>query len=419
MHLPLQRVADQSIAEDTPTAALDFTVDDVETAPGSLTVTRSSSNTTLVPTANVVLGGSGTDRTVTVTPALNQTGVTIITLTVDDGTESVSTDFQVTVTGVNDPPTITAITDRTINEDSQTGVINFTVGDPETAASALVVSGSSSNTALVSNANVVLAGSGAARTVNVIPTADQFGVTVITLEVSDGVNTATRTFEVTVNAVNDVPVITNQVPITINEVQPVVLSVGQLTILDPDNVFPTDFTLIVTGGSNYTITGSNTITPFANFSGVLTVPVFVSDGAALSPIYNLQISVNSVNDKPVITGQETLSMNEDQSLEIEFDDLVVNDPDDPDYPVGFTLTVLPGTNYTVAGTTVSPILNFNGILTVNVKVNDGLLDSDTYGLQVTVNAVNDPPVITAQASLSTNEDVANNLDCRKLYSNRS
>src|SRR5204862_7960397 len=47
------------------------------------------------------------------------------------------------------PPTITAIAYRSINEDSATGPISFTVGDAETAASSLVVTANSSNPALV------------------------------------------------------------------------------------------------------------------------------------------------------------------------------------------------------------------------------------------------------------------------------
>ena len=58
---------------------------DVETAAGSLTVSGSSSNPTLVPNGNIVFGGSGANRTVTVTPAANQTGTATITVTVSDG----------------------------------------------------------------------------------------------------------------------------------------------------------------------------------------------------------------------------------------------------------------------------------------------------------------------------------------------
>jgi hypothetical protein len=41
-----------------------------------------SSNTTLVPNANILFGGSGANRTVTITPASGQLGMTNITLTV-------------------------------------------------------------------------------------------------------------------------------------------------------------------------------------------------------------------------------------------------------------------------------------------------------------------------------------------------
>ena len=65
-----------------------------------LTVTASSSNPTLVPNANIVVGGSGVSRTVTVTPAANQTGTATITITGGDGVSTASDTFVVTVNPV-------------------------------------------------------------------------------------------------------------------------------------------------------------------------------------------------------------------------------------------------------------------------------------------------------------------------------
>ena len=62
-------IADQTTPVNTAEGPLAFTVGDAETAAGSLTVTGSSSNTTLVPNANITFGGAGANRTVTVTPA--------------------------------------------------------------------------------------------------------------------------------------------------------------------------------------------------------------------------------------------------------------------------------------------------------------------------------------------------------------
>jgi formylglycine-generating enzyme required for sulfatase activity len=93
-------IAAQTITEGNNTGALAFTVGDAQTAAGSLTVSGSSSNTTLVPNANIVFGGSGANRTVTVTPASSQTGTATITVTVSDGSLSASDAFVFTVTGM-------------------------------------------------------------------------------------------------------------------------------------------------------------------------------------------------------------------------------------------------------------------------------------------------------------------------------
>src|SRR5207247_818909 len=139
----------RSTNENTPTGAIAFTVGDAETPAANLTVTASSSNTTLVPNANIVLGGSDVNRTVTITPAANQSGTANITLTVTDGNgATATTTFALTVTLVNQPPTISAIGAQSTNENTATGAIAFTVGDVETAAGSLTLSGSSSNTTL-------------------------------------------------------------------------------------------------------------------------------------------------------------------------------------------------------------------------------------------------------------------------------
>ena len=62
-----------------------------------LTLSATSSNTTLVPNANFVFGGSGTSRTVKVTPASGKTGTTTITVRVSDGTITTSTTFTLSV----------------------------------------------------------------------------------------------------------------------------------------------------------------------------------------------------------------------------------------------------------------------------------------------------------------------------------
>ncbi|MEO1982135.1 MAG: hypothetical protein ABGZ24_16575, partial [Fuerstiella sp.] len=70
------------------TGAIAFTIGDAETAAGTLTVTATSNDQTLVPDGNITLGGSGASRTINVLPSVNQSGgPATITVTVDDGND--------------------------------------------------------------------------------------------------------------------------------------------------------------------------------------------------------------------------------------------------------------------------------------------------------------------------------------------
>ena len=101
-------------------------------------------------------------------------------MTVNDGTTTTSDTFVLTVTAVNDVPTIAGLVATTTAEDTATAALAFTIGDVETAASALTVTATSSNTALVPNAALVFDGSGAARTLTATPALNQFGTATIT-----------------------------------------------------------------------------------------------------------------------------------------------------------------------------------------------------------------------------------------------
>jgi lysophospholipase L1-like esterase len=95
----ISNITDQIIDVNGNTGALAFTVGDAETAPGSLTVSGTSTNTTLVPNnpANITFGGSGANRTITVTPAAGQSGTATITVTVSDGSLTGQDTFLLTV----------------------------------------------------------------------------------------------------------------------------------------------------------------------------------------------------------------------------------------------------------------------------------------------------------------------------------
>jgi gliding motility-associated-like protein len=202
---------------------------------------------------------------------------------------------------------------------------------------------------------------------------------------------------------NRKPKIIGQNQLATDEEQPITIQLSDLQVEDRDNWFyPLGFTLKVYPGTNYSVDG-NQVTPDPDLNGKLIVTVTVNDGEDDSDEFGLEITVNPVNDKPVITANATLSTDQDQSLGIKPDDLTVVDPDNQ-YPADFTLRLLPGDNYSTDGNNVIPASGFTGALSVNVVVNDGSVDSDPYVLQVQVNALAPVPEIVGQVSLQIDED---------------
>ncbi|MFZ4650353.1 MAG: putative Ig domain-containing protein [Rubrivivax sp.] len=199
-------IADQSATEDLP-FSLTFdtnTFADVD-AGDTLTYTATKADGTTLPGW---LNFDAANRTFSGTPGNGDVGPLDITVTATDGsTTSASDTFRIMVASVNDTPTISAISPQTVDEDGTLLALPFQVSDEETAASWLSVSATSSNAALVpdNSASLVLAGSGTNRTLTVKPAANVFGTVTISVTVGDGNSSVTRSFDLTINPVNDAP----------------------------------------------------------------------------------------------------------------------------------------------------------------------------------------------------------------------
>jgi len=97
----ISNIPDQVVNKGAPAVPVNFTIGDSESDAALLSLNRASTNLDLVPLSGIAFGGSGSNRTVTVTPAPGQTGTTRITITVLDGIGSASDSFLFTV---NDLP---------------------------------------------------------------------------------------------------------------------------------------------------------------------------------------------------------------------------------------------------------------------------------------------------------------------------
>ncbi len=213
----VSEISNQVIDEDESTEPIAFTVSDIETPPENISIFAESDNPGLVPESGITLGGTGTNRTITITPAENQHGTTTIIVFVednglpemfvdngtiinekkDDSSEPVNRSFQngavgvatetflLTVRSVNDLPTISDIPDQIIPEGGTTGALSFVVNDIETEPAELIVSAVSDDQILIPDAVIEHGGSGETRIITATPEEGLIGSATITVTVMD------------------------------------------------------------------------------------------------------------------------------------------------------------------------------------------------------------------------------------------
>lgn len=334
-------------------------------------------------TLTVYPGTNYTLNTHTVTPVLNFNGTLSVPITVNDGEDdSEIFNVRVQVNPVNDAPVITGQGSIATNEDQAFTIqaSHLTIVDPDD---------NQFTVELTAGANYTVSGA------TITPALNFSGTLSIPVRVNDGEASSTAyNLQLPVNAVNDAPRITGQQPLEGGANQFFTVQLSHLQVTDPDNSYPTGFTLSIlpSPDNTYTVSG-NQVKSAPNFEGMLQVQVRVSDGSASSEPFPLQIKINPAKNGPTITGQVALATNEDQSITLQMSHVTVSDPDNT-YPAGFTFRILEGANYTASGMVVTPAADFNGSLAVNVVVNDGTSDSAPYALMISVRPVNDAPKIS-------------------------
>jgi hypothetical protein len=412
-------VPNQTVSENG-NLTVPFTVGDAETAAGNLAISFLSSNPALIDASALVASGNGAERTVLITPSAQQSGQTTITIRVSDGAGISQDTFVVTVTPVNQAPTISVVADQTLAEDDQTAPLSFTIGDRETPVENLRVTTASSNPTLIPEANIVVTGTGLERFVQVTPGGHQSGSARVTLTVFDGVLAESSSFLVTVTPVNDSPTLSPVANVTINEdtpAGPIAFSVTDIESLP--------FLLMVTATSSntnlvpqsgITLGGTNTertliIIPATNQSGTATIILTVSDGL-LTAQQQFTLTVTPVNDPPSISTINGQSMDEDSVLTVAFQ---VSDEETPASNLVLRATssqpqVIPGSALTLSGESIAraveigvvPNASGGSVITLEVVDADGATGQVAFA--VTVLPVNDLPLISEIAPQSTLEN---------------
>ena len=180
----ISSIPNQTSRVDTVTDPLPFQVGDVETPADQLAVNATSSDQALVSDAGMVIEGTGANRTITIQPNFDAIGTATITIwVIDGGAKSNSTSFVLIVLPANTAPTLSPFTNVHTVVNTPFDAIDFTISDLEDNITSISVT--SSDQVVIPDANLVITGLGANRTLNITPAADQHGNSVITVIVMD------------------------------------------------------------------------------------------------------------------------------------------------------------------------------------------------------------------------------------------
>src|SRR3989442_1087698 len=279
---------------------------------------------------------SGTAPTVTYTPAANYNGPDSFTYKANDGTlDSNVATVSITVTALNGAPV--ANDQAVVTEEDTAKAITLGVTDPDSTTFTYTIGTPPAHGTL----------SGAAPTLTYTPALNYNGPDSFTYKVNDGtLDSNVGTVSITVTAVDDAPVATDQAVVTEEDTAKAIT----LGVTDPDS---TTFTYTIgTPPAHGTLSGTAptvTYTPAANYNGPDSFTYKANDGTLDSNVATVTITVTAVDDAPVATDQAVVT-EEDTAKAIT---LGVTDPDS----TTFTYTIgTPPAHGTLSGS--APTLTY-------------------------------------------------------------
>ncbi|WP_180760776.1 tandem-95 repeat protein, partial [Vibrio parahaemolyticus] len=375
----VESITEDAVNTDTVVAAL--TVRDTDTPEDQLAVSlENNSNGYFVLVGNEVkLTQAGVD-------AVNNDELNLkdlaISASVSDGVNPTASDSDsLVVNRVNDAPTVeNAIADQVLSEDFDAYTIDLNEVFKDSDSS-LEFSVSGNNSIQISIVNGV-------ATIN--PTADWNGKETITFTAKDpSGESVSQTVDFTVAPVVDIKADSTNV---VEDTPTIINVLGNDTFEGTDKVVSLDTN---NGPANGTVSvnpdGSVTYTPNDNYHGADSFTYIVTSGG-VSESTTVNVDVTPENDAPVAKDDTTIT-DEDTPVTI---DVLPNDTDVDGDKLSIESASVPkeqGTVEVVNGKLVfTPTENFNGDAEIIYTVTDGAL-TDQATVKVTVNAVNDTPVV--------------------------
>ena len=250
--------------------------------------------------------------------------------------------------------------------------------------------------------------------INWLPDNNDVGDTLVTIVATNGLGSNTQIFTLTVNNINDAPVITSTAMDN-----PVEDETYNYTIQadDDDSIHGDNLAYSLTSAPSGMTIGAGTglveWSPVNSDVGTATVTVLVTDDSSATDSKSFSITILNTNDAPIVSSAiDDILINEDTS-DVSIDITGVFDDDDIIVASdSLTLSIANSNegllNAGLDGLTVNLSLleNQNGSATITVTATDDSSATVTDTFIVTVNPINDNPVLTDIGAQSVNEDTA-------------
>jgi len=370
-----------SVDEDT-TINITLTGSDPEGESITYSLVDDSNNATVTLNGNVA----------SYTPDTHFNGTDTFTYKANDGTsDSNLGTVTITVNAVDDDPNTNDIAVTTDEDNAIDISLTADEYDGDSYSFAIITD--------VSNGTSSLNGT----VITYTPNQDWNGTDTFTFEATDD-RTARRnvaTATITVNAINDTPT-SSEVSGSSDEDTAIDITLSA-TDVDQDNL--TYSIVSDVGNGTSSISGSTlTYTPNQDWNGTDSFTYKVNDGTVDSNTSNGTITIAAVNDAPVANDM-TITTNETRFISLDIN-LDVNDVDGDALTYSIQSDASNGTTTLNGGVvTYVPTKDWNGEDSFTFKANDGTLDSNTGTVTITVNAVDDAPVVVDSTFVSDEDQV--------------
>jgi trimeric autotransporter adhesin len=282
----ISSIVSQSTSEDT-LRNINFTINDEDSILNcSTSVSATSSNMMLIPVSGIVFSGTAPNCVAQVSALPDENGLSNLVFTVSDGINSAQSAFSLTVNAVNDMPIVSVIANQSVKTDSSLA-INFTASDVDHVlncdSSVTVVS---SNMTVLPNSNITKSGTAPNCLLTIAPTLNLAGTSNITVAVSDGITSTSRTFSVQ---------IINVKSISLSPLNPT-LAVGGILQAEATATYSDSTTAIVSQNSFASWSSSNVAIATVSNSGTKGLISGVSNGSV-----NTQINYKALSAALVTT----------------------------------------------------------------------------------------------------------------------